>query len=30
MEFNAAESKWREAQAHLKKVLDALKNGLRR
>jgi hypothetical protein len=30
MEFNAAESEWREAQARLKKMLDALENGLRR
>jgi hypothetical protein len=30
MEFNAAESEWREAQARLKKMLENLKNGLRR
>jgi len=30
VEFNAAESEWREAQSRLTKMLDALKNGLRR
>ena len=30
MEFNAAESEWREAQARLKKMLLDLKNGRRR